>query len=201
MRTLLGKKKVSLKEGIIILLVINFLIMGVVLLYSCGRKSPHEHKVVIDPKVKKFREYETLVFFRITDGKDTCLVLDFLDSFEERLNIKGLNQESFDANYSMKILNNEVIEVPEDYYREEKKYCVTPVEAVTALYNNYGIYNFVYYLDQYPINKLSKEDMASFYWAAYLLWQNGIYVSLAEEINYWYIDYSYKSTQIKNPTN
>jgi len=172
----------------IILLAINFLVLGVVSLCSCGRKSSHEQKVVIDPKIKEFRKHETLVFFRITDGKDTCLVLDFLDSFEERLNIKGLDQESFDANYSMKILNNEVIEVPEEYYSEEKKYCVTPVDTITTLYNNYGIYNFVYYLHQYPINKLAKEDKASFNWAAYLLWQNGIYVSLDEEVYYWYID-------------
>lgn len=163
-------------------------ISAYLILCFCGCKNSL-NRTIVDPKIKMFRDRQTLVFCRITDGKDTCLVGGFLDSFYDRLNIKDLNQESFDANYSTKILHNEVIDVSEECYRNEQPSCITPIDTISKLYNNWGIYNFLYYMEKYPINQLFKEDIDSFIWASYLLWQNGVYVSLSEEENYWYINY------------
>lgn len=185
MKTLLEKTKDILKEGIIIPMVISVLFIVSLLLCACN--NSRSRATIIDPQIKMLRDRQTLVFYTLTDGKDTCLLCDFLDSFYERLKSQNLNQESFDAYYSMKVLNNEVIDVSKEYYEEQKRLSIIPVDTISKLFENYGIINFVYYLDSYPINKLSKDDVDSFIWAAYLLWQNNYYVSLADELNYWYI--------------
>ena len=78
MRTLLEKKKSILKGGIIILLVIS--VIGNIILFITGYTP--------DMDSQRERFYQTLIFYNITDGNDTCLVLNFLDCTYEELNIK-----------------------------------------------------------------------------------------------------------------
>ncbi len=184
-RTLLGKKKVSPREDIIILLVIN-VIVGIIL--SIAGCTP-----TIDSQIKKFRDRQTLIFYKITDGNDTCLVLNFLDCAYDELSIKVVDWQTFDSYFLRKVLHNEIIEVSEEYLQKERLYSIKPVESINELYENYGLDSLLNYLEVYPLNQLHKDDKASFDWAAYLLWKNDIYVSLSEEVNYWYIDYSYQS--------
>lgn len=143
----------------------------------------------INSRIKKFRNRQTLIFYNITDGKDTCIVLNFLDCAYDELNIKFVDWQTFDSYFLKKVLNNDVIEVSEEYLQKERPYSIKPVESISGLYENYGLDSLLNYLEEYPINQLHKDDKASFDWAAYLLWQNGIYVSLYEEVYYWYIDY------------
>ncbi len=144
----------------------------------------------IDSQIKRFRDRQTLIFYNITDGNDTCLVLNFLDCAYDELNIKVVDQREFDSYFLKKVLHDEVIEVSKEYIQKERPYRIKPVESISGIYENYGLDSLLNYLEEYPINQLHKDDKASFDWAAYLLWQNGIYVSLDWEVVYWYIDYS-----------
>ena len=57
------------------------------------------------------RFYQTLIFYNITDGNDTCLVLNFLDYTYEELNIKVVDWQSFDSYFLTKVLHNETPDV------------------------------------------------------------------------------------------
>ncbi len=177
---MLEKKKGIRNVGIIILLVISSL--GVVILYITIGSSR------FNDTVERFRDSETRIFYSITDGQDTCLVMDCLSCAYDVLNIKVLDQKTFDTYFMKRVFNNDVIEVSEKYYKEEEPYCVTPVDAISNMYNKYGLDSLLNYLDKYPITRLHNFDMASFKWSAYILWQNDIYVSSATECVYYYID-------------
>ena len=179
MRTLLEKKKSILKGGIIILLVIS--VIGNIIQFITGY-TPN-----MDSQSARF--YQTLIFYNITDGNDTCLVSGYHDWAYEELNIKVVDRQSFDSYFLTKVLHNEIIEVSEEYLQKEKPYSIKPVESINNLYETYGLDSLLKYLEEYPIDQLHKDDLDSFYWSAYLLWQNNIYVSLEEEVYYWYIDY------------
>lgn len=181
MRTLLEKRKSILKGGIIILLVIS--VIGNIILFITGYTPD------MDSQSERFRNHQTLIFYNITDGNDTCLVLNFLDCAYEELNIKVVDWQSFDSYFLTKVLHNEIIEVSEEYLQKEKPYSIKPVESINNLYETYGLDSLLKYLEEYPINQLHKDDQDSFDWSAYLLWQNNIYVSLDGEVDYWYIDY------------
>ena len=183
MRILLEKKKSILKGDIIILLAIS-IIEGIIL--SIAGCTP-----TIDSQIKRFRDRQTLIFYKITDGNDTCLVLNFLDCAYDELSIKVVDWQTFDSYFLRKVLHNEIIEVSEEYLQKERLYSIKPVESINELYENYGLDSLLNYLEVYPLNQLHKDDKASFDWAAYLLWKNDIYVSLSEEVNYWYIDQSH----------
>ena len=133
--------------------------------------------------------YQTLIFYNITDGNDTCLVSGYHDWAYEELNIKVVDRQSFDSYFLTKVLHNEIIEVSEEYLQKEKPYSIKPVESINNLYETYGLDSLLKYLEEYPINQLHKDDPDSFDWSAYLLWQNNIYVSEDGEVYYWYIDY------------
>ena len=179
MRTLLEKKKSILKGGIIILLVIS--VIGNIIQFITGY-TPN-----MDSQSARF--YQTLIFYNITDGNDTCLVAGFHDCAYEKLNIKVVDRQSFDSYFLTKVLHNEIIEVSEEYLQKEKPYSIKPVESINNLYETYGLDSLLKYLEEYPINQLHKDDPDSFDWSAYLLWQNNIYVSEDGEVYYWYIDY------------
>lgn len=181
MKTLLEKKKDIRNVGIIILLVISSL--SIVLLCITFFLSRFNNTV------EKFRVSETRIFYSITNGQDTCLVMDCLSWAYDALNIKVLDQNTFDTYFMKKVFNDDVIEVSEKYYKEEEPYRVTPVDAISNIYNKYGLDSLLNYLDEYPITRLHNFDMASFKWATYILWQNDIYVSSDTESVYYYIDY------------
>lgn len=115
--------------------------------------------------------------------------MDCLSWAYDALNIKVLDQKTFDYHFMRKVLNKEVIKVSEKYYKENEPYRVTPVDAISNIYNKYGLDSLLNYLDEYPITRLHNFDMASFKWATYILWQNDIYVSSDTESVYYYIDY------------
>lgn len=169
------------KEGTIILLVISIIVSIILFITGC---TP-----TIDSNVKRFQTRQTLIFYNITDGIDTCLVSTFLDCAYDKLNIKIDDWQTFESHFLQKALHNDVIEVSEEYLQEERLYSIKPVESISGLYETYGLDSLLNYLDEYPINQLQKDDRYAFEWAAYLLWQNGIYVSLSQEVYYWYIDY------------
>lgn len=143
----------------------------------------------MDSQSARFRTRETVIFYNITDGNDTCLVSNYLDCAYEELNIKVVDRQSFDSYFLTKVLHNEMIEVSEEYLQQQKPYSIKPVESINNLYETYGLDSLLKYLEEYPINQLRKDDLDSFDWSAYLLWQNNIYVSLDGEAYYWYIDY------------
>ena len=176
--TLSANTKDILKGSMIISLMISTLCC-VFLLQGCTTKQSRLKQLC--------QGSESLIFYNITDGKDTCLVCSFCDFPYEELNIKVLDRESFDLCFFKKILNDEVIEVSEAYYQEQKPYHVVPVDAISALYDNYGLDGLLSYLNKYPIHQLSKDNPAAFDWAAYLLWKNGIDVALGDEVYQWYI--------------
>lgn len=111
-----------------------------------------------------------------------------MDAAYYELNLKVLDRKSFNFWLMKKIQNNEIIEVSDEYYQEQLKYAVYPMDKITNLYANYGIDSFVNYLYHYPINQLYREDPKSFDWASYLLWQNDIHVALDHEAVWYYID-------------
>lgn len=178
---MLEQKKSILKGDIIILLAISIIESIILSVAGC---TP-----TIDSQIKRFRDRQTLIFYNITDGNDTCLVLNFLDCVYDELNIKVVDWQTFDSYFLTKVLHNDVIAVSGEYLQKELPYSIKPVESISDLYENYGLDSLLNYLEEYPINQLHKDDKASFDWAAYLLWQNGIYVSLDWEVLYWYIDY------------
>lgn len=178
---MLEKKKGIRNVGIIILLVISSLGVVILCITICSSR--------FNDTVERFRDSETRIFYSITDGQDTCLVMDCLSWVYDNLNVKVLGQKKFDTYFMKKVFNNDVIEVSEKYYKEEEPYCVTPVEAISNIYNKYGLDSLLNYLDKYPITQLHNFDMASFKWATYLLWKNDIYVSSAADCVYYYIDY------------
>ena len=178
MKTLLEKKKAIRNVGIIILLVISIIILCLLIRMS-----------MFKDKVEDFRYKETILFYNITNGNDTCLVVGSLACDYYTLNIKVLDQKTFDYHFMRKVLNKEVIEVSEKYYKENEPYCLIPVDAINDIYDNHGVDSLLIYLDNYPINQLYRYDIKSFYWAAYILWENDIYVSLDTEVFYWYIDF------------
>jgi hypothetical protein len=94
-----------------------------------------------------------------------------------------------DSYFLTKVLHNEIIEVSEEFLQQRKPYSIKPVESINNLYETYGLDSLLKYLEEYPINQLRKDDLDSFDWSAYLLWQNNIYVSLDGEVYYWYINY------------
>ena len=179
MRTLLEKKKSILKGGIIILLVIS--VIGNIIQFITGY-TPN-----MDSQSARF--WQTVIFYNITDGNDTCLVSGFHDWAYEELNIKVVDRQSFDSYFLTKVLHNEIIEVSEEYLQQQKPYSIKPVESINNLYETYGLDSLLKYLEEYPIDQLHKDDLDSFYWGAYLLWQNNIYVAEDGEVYYWYIDY------------
>lgn len=166
------------------LAVISSIVIIVCSFTNCSR--------TMDAKIKNIRSKSTLIFYSITDKKDTCIVIDFLDSSYNKLNIKVVDCKTFDSYFMKKVLNNEVIEVSEEYYRKEKKYRLTPVNAIDEIYTNNGLDSLLNYLNKYTINRLQRDDIVSFKWAAYILWQNDIYISLDNEISYFYIDEDYR---------
>lgn len=151
-------------------------------------------------RVKQLCQYdESLIFYSITDGKDTCLVCNFRETPYEVLNIKIMNQDRFNRIFFRKILNDEIIEVSETLFYRQKKHCSISVDStINALYDNYGLDSLLNYLYEYPLNQLSKDNPIAFHWAAYLLWQNEIDVTLDDEIYWWFIDYDgYRIYSIK----
>ena len=108
--------------GIIILLVISSL--SIVLLCITFFLSRFNNTV------EKFRVSETRIFYSITNGQDTCLVMDCLSWAYDDLSIKVLDQNTFDTYFMKKVFNDDVIEVSEKYYKEEEPYCVTPVACI-----------------------------------------------------------------------
>lgn len=139
-------------------------------------------------RIENFCDRQTLAFYYITNGKDTCLMSGFIDALYYQLNIK-IDESIFYEYIGEKVFNNGVITLSEDFYQEEEKYKITPNEKISNLYYEYGIDSLLKYLDKYPINKLAKDDMNAFDWSAYLLWQNNIYISLDHDVLWWYIDY------------
>ena len=139
--------------------------------------------------MEAFRYKEIILYYNITDGKDTCLHVTCLAGEYYAQNIKLLNQHTFDYLFMKKVLNNDVIEVSEKYYKECEPYRLTPVDTINDIYDNHGLDSLINYLDVYPINTLYRYDRKSFFWAAYILWKNHIYVSLDTEVFYWYIDF------------
>lgn len=162
------------------LMVISILCL-VLLLTGCTAKYS---------RVKQLCQYnESLIFYRITDGKDTCLVCNFRETPYEILNIRLMDRETFKKEFFKKILNNDVIEVSEILFCKQQKHCSISIDSATnALYNHYGLDSLLNYLYQYPMNQLYKDNSDAFYWSAYLLWQNDIDVALDDEIYWWYID-------------
>ncbi len=154
--------------------------------YGCAITTQKED--AFDAKIDKLREGQTLIFYRISDGNDTCLVCGFSNTPYMRLNIKILDEYVFNTYFLNKVMSDEIIDVSESYYQETKRYSITPQNEIDALYNNYGIDSLLNYAYNYPINNLFKEDPKSFDWVAYLLWRNNIYVSVDDEIYWWFID-------------
>ena len=178
---MLEKKRGIRNVGIIILLVISMVILCFSIRISRFKD-----------KVEAFRYKETILYYNITDGKDTCLQVSCLAGEYYAWNIKVLSQEIFDYLFIKKVLNNDIIEVSEKYYKEYEPYRLRPVDIINDIYDNHGLDSLLNYLDNYPINQLYRHDNKSFYWAAYILWQNNIHVSLDTEVFYWYIDYEGK---------
>ena len=112
----------------------------------------------MDFQSERFRNQHTLIFYNITDGNDTCLVLNFLDCTYEELNIKVVDWQSFDSYFLTKVLHNEIIEVSEEYLQKQKPYSIKPVESINNLYETYGLDSLLKYLEEYPINQLHKDD-------------------------------------------
>ena len=177
----------------------------------------------------KYYDQQAVFFYHITDGKDTILIQDILLSVEDDMNFKVLDWKIFEYHFMKKILNNEIIEVSEEYMQQQKPYSLKPIDAIDNLYNNHGVDSLVNYLnakcsvkrrnlpscylreascvydnfgvdsfanylnekssviymDLNNLNSLFNIDKASFRWAIYLLWKNGIYVSFDEDV--WHI--------------
>ncbi|MBR3564951.1 MAG: hypothetical protein IKN91_01290 [Paludibacteraceae bacterium] len=139
-------------------------------------------------KINNIQNNDCLIFYHITDLKDTCLISYLLVDVYYNLNIKILDEQTFYYHFMNKVFNGDIIEVSEDYYQKNEQYKINSVDAIDNIYNNYGLDSLLNYMYKYPINQLLKDDLAAFDWGTYILWQNGIYVSLDDETNMWYIN-------------
>jgi hypothetical protein len=186
MKTLLGKKWIIHNVVIIILVVSNILAIIAVFYPSYFR--------ILNINKLKYYDQQAVFFYHITDGKDTILIQDILLSVEDDMNFKVPDWKIFEYHFMKKILNNEIIEVSEEYMQQQKPYSLKPIDAIDNLYNNHGVDSLVNYLNEKSsviymdlnnLNSLFNIDKASFRWAIYLLWKNGIYVSFDEDV--WHI--------------
>jgi hypothetical protein len=153
----------------------------------------------ISPLNAMSNKQDSLRVFLEQIGEDSAmisLVVNSPDAKEPRRIIDNYNKkesivdwQSFDSYFLTKVLHNEIIDVSEEFLQQRKPYSIKPVESINNLYETYGLDSLLKYLEEYPINQLRKDDLDSFDWSAYLLWQNNIYVSLDGEVYYWYIDY------------
>ena len=159
-----------------------------IILSFLGCKKLSQNEDSFAAKIDKFREGYTLIFYNISDGNDTCLVCGFSNTPYMQLNIKIIDEATFETFFLNKVVNGEIINVSETYYQETKRYSITSQNEINALYSEFGIDSLLNYAYDYPINQLYKDDRRSFDWVAYLLWKNNIYISLDDEIYWWFID-------------
>jgi len=132
----------------------------------------------------------TLIFLSVTDKKDTCKIGTSPSSLYYELNIKCMSELDFDEYINDVIEKNQVLVVSDSYFLLCKENSITRSDIVDSMYNECGLEGLEHYVENCPLVIFAKADQEAFMWAAYLLWENNIRISIDDEDASWYIDRS-----------
>ena len=130
---------------------------------------------------------DTLIFLNVTNTVDTCIVWTFPDALYSDLNIKCISERKF-YEYIKKVINlDQVIVVSDKYYQALKVNQIISNVIIDSIYATCGIDGVKKYVSNAPIINIENNDEEAFLWAAYLLWKNGIHVSIDDADCEWYV--------------
>lgn len=130
---------------------------------------------------------DTLIFLRVTNKKDTCTIGTFTSDLYYELNIKCMSELDFYEYIEDAIEKKQALVVSDDYFLVCQKDSITRSNIADSIYNECGLEGLEHYVENSPLVIFAKSDQEAFEWAAYLLWENNIRVSIADEDASWYI--------------
>ena len=130
---------------------------------------------------------DTLIFLNVTNGEDTCLTWTFPSSLYYELNIKCMSELDFYEYIEDAIEKKQALVVSDDYFLMCQEESITRSNIADSIYNEYGLVGLEHYIENSPLVISAKADQEAFEWAAYLLWENNIRVSIDDEDASWYV--------------
>lgn len=132
-----------------------------------------------------YLDQHTLIFLNVTNEHDTCMIETSPGSLYYELNIKCMSELDF-YEYIEEIINKkQVLVVSDSYFPLCQEEIITRSDIADSIYNECGLEGLVYYIEHSPLVIFAKADQEAFTWAAYLLWDNNIRVSIDDESASW----------------
>lgn len=129
----------------------------------------------------------TLIFVNITNKDDTCLIWTFAGTLDDDLNIKCMSGSDFYAYLEHTIAKKQIIEVSNSYFLICQDNNITYNATADSIYREYGLDGLVRYIENSP-PILTDGNKDTFFWAAYILWENDLRVVIGDEEPTWDIE-------------
>lgn len=164
-----SRKIIKLNKKLIIIISLCLLI--------CSCANQHWNKLGLCP----------LIFINISNGEDTCLICTDPCSLYYELNIKCMSQRDFNKSIGRIIEKKQVMVVSDSYFLARQDDTITYDAIADSIYMQYGLKGLEDYVEKKSLI-LAEGDKDTFLWAAYILWNNNMWIAVSDEDASWYIE-------------
>ena len=131
---------------------------------------------------------DTLIFLSVTNKQDTCVIGRSPNSLYQQLNIKCMSEHDFYDCIDETIKKKRALVVSDSYFLLCQEDRITRSDIADSIYNECGLEGLEHYVENSPLVIFEKAEQEAFEWAAYILWENNISVSIDDESASWYVE-------------
>ena len=135
-----------------------------------------------------YLDLDPFIFVSVTNKHDTCTIGTFTSALYYELNIKCMSELDFYEYIEDAIEKKQALVVSDDYFLVCQKDSITRSNIADSIYNECGLVGLEHYVENSPLVIFEKADQEAFEWAAYILWENNIRVSIADEDASWCVE-------------